>query len=133
MRYALLFALTCFVLGMMSNVALAFFAKSYYAQLEGAGAFLTPSLAKIYQTGWWRMCLILGGFTLLYSCAAFYAGLVITRNIVGPVFAFRRHVRKLFESTDADSLKLRQQDDLRILTEIYEDIAQEWAKVGKKK
>ena len=133
MRYALLFALTCFLLGSVSTLAIILFGKSYYMELESAGAFLTPTLAGIYHQSWTRLCFILGIFTIAYSGAAFYLGLVITRNIVGPVLAFRQKVKKMVSTGRVEEFELRSKDELQVLKEVYGDVAKHFGRNGTRK
>lgn len=123
MRYASLFALTCFILGMVSVLALAAFARSYYVQLDRAGVFLAPSLSDVYRQGWNRVLFWLATFTVVYSGVAFWIGLVLTRNIVGPVTAFRAKIRKLLSTGKPEKFDLRSSDELTVLAEIYADVS----------
>ena len=60
---------------------------------------------------------------VLYSVLAFYVGLVLTRNIVGPVMAFKASVQKLLKNKKGEDFELRSGDELKVLKEIYTDNA----------
>ena len=111
-------------MGALTTVALILFAHSYVGELNRAGAFLTPTLAKTYEDGWYRLLIILGVATLIYSGISFYAGLVLTRNIVGPVLAFRTRIIKLLATRKAEDFEFRTHDELQVLKEIYLDVAE---------
>jgi hypothetical protein len=66
----------------------------------------------------------LGIATLIYSAISFYAGLVITRNIVGPVMAFRNRIIKLLATRKMEDFEFRTHDELQILKEVYLDVAE---------
>jgi len=121
LKYAFIFALVCFIPGLLATAAIMGFSQSYYGQLERAGAFLTPTLAEIYHRGWVRLCLILGGFTLVYSLVTFYIGLILTRNIMGPVLAFQGAIRRLLKGEE-ETFELRSQDELKVFKEIYGEV-----------
>ena len=123
LRYAFVFALTSLILGLLATGGIIAFSQSYYGHLEKAGAFLTPTLAEIYHQGWVRLCIILSVFTILYSLVVFYVGLILTRNIVGPMVAFKQSILQLLKGKKREDFELRSYDELKILKEIYTEIA----------
>lgn len=63
-------------------------------------------------------------FTLFYSIFGALVALILSHRVSGPLVAIRRHINKLKEGDYASQLKLRKDDELKILEKELNELSE---------
>jgi hypothetical protein len=130
-RSAFLLTGTCMVLAAFILVAMSKFAHEYFLNLDRDGAFINPAASRVFHEAWIQLLGILTGISVLYLAVTFVATLFITRSIVGPVVAYCSRVRTLIRSKREPQFYLRKTDELKMLEDVYSELAQYIEKLKK--